>query len=98
MEGNDPGLIKAKLSQEFEIRLRSIPSSGYIWQVEACHESLSLIDVIYEQIAPQTVGGNVDQIFRFRASAKGSYVVTFVLKRTWEPSALESRRFIVEVN
>ena len=90
--------IFAKLHEEFEIRLISVPSTGYIWQLETCPEQLQLLDTIYEHIEGQpTVGGSMTQIFRFRGTAPGQYEIVFVLKRQWETTSVNQSKFRVTV-
>lgn len=90
--------VAANLSQEFEIRLVSNPSTAYVWQLQQYPKELQLLGDRYEQLQePQAVGSPVNQIFTFQALEEGNYEVTFVLKRAWESTPIETCRFIVEV-
>lgn len=86
--------------EEFEIRLRTAPSSGHDWQLVSNPHGIELIADSYVRPVHEerSVGGAGTHVFRFRATAVGSFAVSFVLKRSWEKSAISSRVFQVNVS
>lgn len=91
--------LSVQQGEEFEIRLIAALSTGYKWDIVACPAEIVTVP---GQDALSTgehhrVGDAGVQIFRFKATASGTYTITFVLKRPWEKRALERRTFQVEV-
>lgn len=79
------------------MRVQSIPSSGYVWQVPQLPAGLELLGSDYDRPAAAVPGGLLIHVFRFRAARPGSYPITFVRKREWETTPLETETVIVTV-
>jgi predicted secreted protein len=94
----DSNHILVSGSDDFEIRLKAIPSSGYVWHVQKYSEALEPLGDMYEQPREtRVVGSAVTQVFRFHANAKGQHCVRFELKRAWESLPLDAQEFTVAV-
>jgi predicted secreted protein len=89
--------IRVTGSPDFEIRLGSTPSSGYVWSVQMHSGELRPLENKVEQARERQAGNPVTQVFRFHAPAKGNYMVRFVLKRAWESQPLEAQEYNIEV-
>lgn len=84
---------------ELTVRLKSTPTTGYVWEVRTLPEGVQLLGSDYEKPASGIRPGDpVIQVFRFRAQKAGEYIVTFVLKRQWESNAIESHNVTVKAN
>jgi predicted secreted protein len=91
--------IRCAVGEEFEVRLESTPTTGYIWEVAQLPETVELLGTEFEPSGgePQA-GAPGNQLFRFRAGQPGQYQIDFVLKRQWELEAIRSRTVSVQVN
>jgi predicted secreted protein len=92
--------VATHTGEEFAIDLPSTPSTGYLWGLAACPVEL---EAIPNKQSPPTggaheVGGTGVQVFRFRATAAGTYTITFTLKRPWETRSIDRRIFQVTVS
>ena len=91
--------ISTAVGDEFEVRLKATPSTGYVWEAQSLPESVQLSGSDYEQPSPNPRPGDpAIQVFRFRANRAGDYTITFVLKRTWESDVMQSRTVSVKIN
>ena len=92
-------IIAVAVAQEFAVRLKSTPTTGYVWEVQKLPEGIQFSGSDYEKpgsdIKP---GAPVTQVFRFKAQKAGEYTITFVLKRQWETKAIESHTVTVKAN
>jgi predicted secreted protein len=90
--------VIATVGEEFMVSLKSTPSTGYIWETFSLPEGIVLLGSDFEKPASNIQPGDpVIQLFRFRALTAGEYVISFVLKRTWESNAIESHEVAVKV-
>ena len=97
-EGEERLLVRKE--DEFAISLTMMPSSGHDWHLVTCPLGIEFIDDSYVRPADdeRSVGGAGAHVFRFRANAIGTFAVSFVLKRSWEKSAISSRIFQIHVS
>ncbi len=79
------------------MRVQSIPSTGYVWQVPQPPAGVELLDSDYAPASGDAPGGSRTHVFRFRAARPGSYPITFVRKREWETTPLETGTVTVTV-
>jgi predicted secreted protein len=94
---NEP--IVVCLGEDFTVELRSSPTTGYVWTVQALPEGLGLLGSSYAKPADGVKpGDSVAQIFRFKAMERGDHVISFLLKRQWEADAVEFRAVTVQVH
>lgn len=95
----DSDTIDVKVSHEFRIPLKSIGTAGYLWKVESLPDAIQPLGSENEKPAADTKpGDSTTQIFRFRALKAGEYAITFVLSRSWENKALDSRTVTVKAS
>ena len=90
--------IAAAVGQEFTIQLQSTPTTGYVWEVEKLPQNVRLSKSEYEKPEDTRPGAPVTQLFRFQAQKAGKHKITFVLKRSWEESAIESHTVTVKAS
>lgn len=84
---------------EFTERLKSTPTTGYVWAVHTLPQGIQLLGSDYEKSASGIRPGDpVIQVFRFRTLKAGEHIITFVLKRQWESNAIESHAVTVKTN
>ena len=87
------------LGEDFTVELESNPTTGYVWTVKTLPEQLKLLGSDYTKPADGVrPGDSVAQVFRFKAVGQGDHAIGFVLKREWEPDAVESRAVLVKVH
>jgi predicted secreted protein len=95
----DPKNLTVHQGDKFEIRLQSVPSTGYILQVGVLPEQLELLDSTFEPGGPGNPrpGAPVTQIFRFRALKAGHAQITFESRRSWEKTPASTSGVEVEI-
>lgn len=83
---------------EFTVRLKSTPTTGYVWEVHTLPEGIQLSGSDHEKSAGAIQPGDpVNQVFRLRTLKAGEHIINFVLKRQWESNATESHTVTVKV-
>jgi predicted secreted protein len=91
--------IMVSIAGEFTVRLKSTPTTGYVWEMHALPDGIQLLGSDYEKpergIQP---GDPAIQAFRFQALEAGEHVISFVLKRQWESDAIASHAVTVKAN
>jgi len=92
--------IKLPAGSQLEVRLREIPSTGYVWELSASPECVELqnqelrpLDVDRD---PETVGGASAVCFQLKVS-EGEGQLVFTLRRPWLEGEIH-RRFILNLN
>lgn len=94
-----PETIQVLVGAEFIVRLKSTPTTGYFWEVQTSPEGVQLLGSDTEKpVTAIQPGDPVTQVFRFRAQKAGEHIITFVLKRRWESSPIESHVATVKAN
>ncbi len=86
-----PDTVTARVGEEVTIRLPAAPAAGYGWEIDPPPAAVTLVRSGADA-APgtQPPGGPAEQVFVFRASARGKHVLTFRYKRPWESAVLRS--------
>ena len=92
------GKVHLKTSDTLELRLKSNPSTGYMWYVEK--ESTPLMKLFRQsqiESTKQGVGRPVVQVFTFepRSSGDGKLLLHYV--RSWDPPAPDEQQFEILV-
>jgi predicted secreted protein len=92
--------LPVQSGEEFEISLAETPSNGHDWQLVTCPGGIEFIANSHVRPADdaRSVGGSGAHVFRFQATAAGTYAISFVLKRPWEKRAIGRRVFQVHVS
>jgi predicted secreted protein len=91
------GTLRVTVAQEFQIKLNSTPSTGYIWEVSELPGGIQLLGSFVDQQQRESiVGGSATQVFRFIAIAPGESGITFSLRRSWESDAAQTQIILVK--
>jgi inhibitor of cysteine peptidase len=92
------GEVHLKTGATLELRLKSNPSTGYMWQVEpGSTPLLKLVRQSQTKAAELGVGRPIVQIFLFKAVRSGDGVLQLHYVRSWEKSAPDEERFEIHV-
>ncbi len=97
-DANKGGEVHLKAGDQLELRLKSNPSTGYMWYVQA--ESTSLLKLIHQSQTEATergVGRPVFQVFHFKARCGGEGALQLHYVRSWEKPAPDEERFEIHV-
>jgi inhibitor of cysteine peptidase len=98
------GIIHLKTGESFELRLKSNPSTGYMWYVEK--ESTPLLKLVHQSQAEISesgepgeplVGRPVYQVFKFEGKHYGQGVLRLHYVRSWEPATPDDEQFDLHV-
>jgi len=92
------GEVRLETGDQLELRLKSNPSTGYMWYVQA--ESTSLLKLIHQSQTEATepgVGRPVFQVFQFEARRGGDGTLQLHYVRSWEKPAPDEERFEIHV-
>jgi inhibitor of cysteine peptidase len=95
---NSDEVIRVKVGQEFVISLESNPSTGYSWDEVVSAPWLKMLGKSYKADEPVLMGSGGVELFRYKASAKGTATIVLGYKRPWESGAGQQRTFSVEAN
>jgi inhibitor of cysteine peptidase len=90
--------VRLKTGERFEVRLKSNPSTGFMWSVEA--ESTPLLKLVSQsqtRPAVKGVGRPIMQIFKFAAIAGGEGELVLHYVRSWEKPVPDEKQFTVHV-
>jgi inhibitor of cysteine peptidase len=101
-DADQGGRVHLKVGETLEIRLKSNPSTGYMWYVHP--RSTPLLKLAgqsqsgaTEQSGNQRVGQPIFQIFKFAAQRRGSGVLLLHYIRSWEKPAPDEKQFRLHV-
>ena len=85
--------VKAKVGEEFVIRLYSNPSTGFSWRlVEPLDEMLKLEGHKYIPPKVQKLGGGGTEQWSFKAARSGKATVKLEYLQPWDESSIGERR------
>jgi len=98
------GVVHMKVADQLELRLKSNPTTGYMWYVEKDstpllklhHQSQTEIPVPVEE-PPGLVGRPVFQVFTFEPRHIGTGELKLHYVRSWEPPTPEDEQFEIRV-
>jgi predicted secreted protein len=81
---------------EFEVRLASPASAGYVWAVADVPAGVECSGRKVDPAPTASLPGDgTTQVFSCKAVAAGSHVIHFVLKRPWESTAADTHSVTV---
>lgn len=92
------GEVCLKAGDQLELRLKSNPSTGYRWYVQA--KSTPLLKLIHQSQTDATepgVGRPVFQVFNFEARRGGKGFLQLHYFRSWEKYAPGEQRFKIHI-
>jgi inhibitor of cysteine peptidase len=90
--------VHLKVGSVVQLRLKSNPSTGYMWSVDP--QSTPLMKLVSQSRTAPTkpgVGRPVFQIFKFQAVRAGDGVLLLHYVRSWEKPAPDEQRFDLHV-
>lgn len=87
--------LSVKRGERFSVELRNYSGGGALWGF-VLPEGIELIEKTTKPL-DEGIGGEVLQVFTFRADAAGSSRLVFELKRPWEPAARRRKTITVKV-
>lgn len=100
-EAQHKRMIPVKVGMVVAVLLKANPGTGYTWQAMALDPEWlkPLGEAIYVPVEPESegtrVGAQERQLFRFRVSGDGNYMLRMVYRRPWEKDEPPLRRFRV---
>ena len=92
------GVVHLRLGDTLELRLKSNPSTGFMWYVEK--ESTPLLKLAHQSQTDITEPGEgrpVFQVFRFEPRRGGDGVLRLHYVRSWEKPAPDDEQFDIHV-
>ncbi len=96
---NKGGQIHLKAGETFELRLKSNPSTGYMWYIQP--KSTPLLKLVHESQTEPTkpgVGRPIFQVFTFEARRAGEGVLLLHYVRSWEKPIPDEEQFKLRVS
>jgi predicted secreted protein len=87
--------IHAAIGQTFAIELESVPTAGYVWDVECGVNGVDL--VAREQLSSPSVGGATIEKLVFSGTAASQGELVLSLGRSWESQPKEIIRIRVTI-
>jgi len=90
--------VRLRLGDKLEVRLKSNPSTGYMWYVEK--ESTPLLKLSHQSQTDITEPGEgrpVFQVFTFEPRHSGSGVLRLHYVRSWEKPTPDDEQFDIRV-
>lgn len=90
-------IINASIGDHFSIAIQSIPTTGYIWQLESGTQALVCVSRSFKP-ASSAVGGGGEDVFEFEVLEGFSGKLCFNKKREWEKLPKDTCCFIVDVS
>ena len=85
--------LTVKVDQNFNINLKSNPTTGYNWESDYDPKYIQLVDEKYISNNPMLIGSNGKTFFKFKALKPGETDITFKYFRSWE-NCLPSKEII----
>lgn len=86
--------------QVLQVKLKSIPGTGYAWTLDGDPAPLKLVKSFTQRkkSASGMAGAPQMSVFQLKANSAGLATVTFVYRRSWEYNVPPAKTFSVRVN
>jgi len=97
-EADKGGDVHLKTGDQLEVRLKSNPSTGYMWYVHL--KSTPLLKLVRQSETEATepgVGRPIVQVFTFEARRSGEGILLLHYVRSWEKPASDEEQFNLHV-
>jgi len=92
-------IVFTSVGEIFSVRLESIPTTAYIWEVGSLPAGLLSLGSDYDTPeGAERPGDRRVHVFHFQALKNGEHVISFVLKRRWENTVADYYSITVRVN
>lgn len=93
-----PEVMTVSTGELFTVDIPATPATGYQWSVAEVPAGVELVDSSFASAtSPAVVPASGTHSFHFVAGPPGTVELHFVLKRSWEPDAVDQRTVHVEV-
>ena len=92
------GVVRMKVADRLELRLKSNPTTGFMWYVKK--ESTPLLKLVHQSQTDATepgMGRPVFQVFEFEPRRAGEGVLRLHYVRSWEPPAPNEKQFEIHM-
>jgi predicted secreted protein len=93
--------ISIKEGQEFSIKLKSIPLTGYNWHPNYDKNMIDMIsnnfDVEGKNNNDTKIGGYGHETFIFKGISEGKTDIKMIYQRDWEKVEVDSRIYMIEI-
>lgn len=92
--------IKIKVGDSTEIRLESLSTAGYTWEVKNDDSTIvSVVPVKNQQQGGQFLpaGRSFEEVYTIKALHTGAATVLFQQKRSWEDTVLKEKKYVITV-
>jgi len=97
-EADKGGEVRLKTGDRLELRLKSNPSTGYLWSVQpGSTPLLKLLRQSQTKAAEPGVGRPIMQVFIFDAHRRGAGNLLLHYARSWEKSAPDEKQYQIHV-
>jgi predicted secreted protein len=91
--------IFCAIGDQIIIRLKEIPTAGYIWQPEFVDPGILRLEKSqFSPVKGPRVGGRGERTFIFTVINFGETLLRLVLRRKWEAPSEKADRFYVMIN
>src|SRR5712692_5765948 len=91
--------VELQISQQFEIRLPEIPTTGFQWKLVSSGEPACVaLDNFYEQPQIHSLDSEGKHYWRFQAAHEGLGNIELVYQRPWEQGAAPMQQFRLGVH
>ena len=108
LDQNDPLNFTVKPNNEFLLKVRGNPTTGYSWYVSAISDESNLKctnlnqwksseNYVVDPHEPGFVGVGGTFYFKFQGNKEGNYDITLVKKRPWEPEPIQTKNIKVQI-
>lgn len=91
--------IKVRVGEEFEIRLKSNPTTGYSWTMREPPDEAVVVITDKAFIAPGSgrLGAPGEELWKLKAVGKGKTRISFEYRRSFEPDKPPAERETFQV-
>lgn len=98
-ESDNGKTISVSVGEPFMVRLAENPSTGYSWNLT--HDDGLKLDndqYVAREVPANIVGSGGNHEWTFTPKKPGTYVISGIYKRPWEPMTGSEQRFMLTVN
>lgn len=89
--------VQSRLTESFNIPLKTNPTTGYKWFVDYDHDLLDLEDQTFEN-SSESIGNEGFSVFNFTPKKLGETSISFIYKKPWENIVADTRTFHVLIS
>jgi len=108
LDKEDSSKFTIKLNKEFILKVNGNPTTGYSWYLSANSDEINLKclnlnkwksseNYVVDKHETGFVGVGGTYYFKFQGVKEGTYDMTLIKKRAWEPEAIQTKNIQVEI-